>query len=752
MKHKYIILSFTFLTLLSLANKKIQYGSLEGVVLDAKNRQSLAGANVEIIGIQHGGSSDEKGYFFVNNIPIGVYRVQVSMMGYQSQIKTEIVIATNRTSKILFKLHPVILEINDSIEVSADYFYHSNDKPVSAKSLTPQEIRFSAGSAEDIFRVIQAMPGVTTNGSLSANLIVRGGSPDENRTLLDNIEIYSPLHFARPGTSMGIISIINPALISNVEFSSGGFPAEYGDKLSSVFEINIKEGNHNRFNSELMLNLGGAGAYFEGPLSDNTHMVLSARRGYFDILTNMMNSPVSPQYWDFISKVSHTPNPSHRISLIAFYYQDDFEKNGLSENVHNPDGQDFYRIKGQVKGSALGLNWTYLLNSSAYMLTTLSFNNNSWESKMGSQENPYQNGTDIAEHEFHFKSRINWQISSATEFKGGIIWKQIDSNYNLWYDTDTTTTGIIKPAGTTQFNSDWTQKRGAFIQIAFQPVKPLIISTGIRNDFFKFTNEQKISPRFGVKYFLSDKISINGAYGYYYQTPDAYKVALDPVNQELKSSKAIHMIAGIEYLPFPDSKISLEFYQKDLETLLVENDYSRVITNEGSGFSRGVEFYLQKKMSTNFVGSLAYTYAHARRKEGYSAPEYDFEYDQRHNLTLISGYTFSNQWRLGLKYQYASGMPYTPVIGTVNHDEHWYLVEGERYSARYPDIHKLDLRIDRFFHFNNWTMSVYLDLWNAFDNENVLLYTYSCNDQGELTQKANYDFPMMPILGISAQF
>jgi outer membrane receptor for ferrienterochelin and colicin len=752
MKTKYVIPIVSLMTLFGWANNPVQYGSLDGIVLDANTRQPLAGANIEIGDTALGASCNEHGYFLIKQIPIGLYRIHVSMMGYQRRIKTEVIIVTNRTTKVNLMLHPAILESNDPVEVVADYFYQSTEKPVSMKALTPQEIRFSAGSAEDIFRVIQAMPGVTSTGALSANLIVRGGSPDENRTLLDHIEIYSPLHFARPGTSMGIISIINPALISNVEFLSGGFPAEYGDKLSSVFEINLKESNRNRFNSEATVNLGGVGGYLEGPLSEKTDFIFSARRGYFDILTNMMNSPVSPQYWDFVSKITLKPNPSHQLSLIGFYYQDDFEKTGLSNNVHNPIGENYYHIKGQVKGSAAGLNWTCLLNSHAYMLTTLSFNNNSWQSKRGSQQDPFQDGDEICENELHLKSRFIWQVLPGVEFKGGVYGKQIDSNHHLWYNTDTSQTGIMKPGATINFNPDNTYKTGAFMQSTFRPIKPLRITAGIRGDYFKFTDEYNVSPRLALHCIFSDKISFNGAYGQYYQTPDAYQVALHPANQKLHSSRAMHLIAGVAYLPLPDTKITLECYQKDLEALPVENDYNRIITNDGSGFARGLEFFLQKKMRTNFVGSLAYTYAVSRRRQGAAEPEYDFEFDQRHNLTLISGYQFTNQWRLGVKFQYATGMPYTPVTGTVNRSGNWYLVEGVPYSARYPAIQKLDLRIDRFFHFKRWTMSVYLDLWNALNRNNVLFYAYSCNNQGELTEKANYDFPMMPIVGLSAQF
>ena len=127
-----------------------------------------------------------------------------------------------------------VIETGESVSVTSSYFEKNVDRPVSSRTLSALEIRSAPGSAEDIFRILQSMPGVATAGARSANLIVRGGAPDENRVLLDNIEISSPLHFSRQGASMGIISIIEPGTIKNVEFITGGFPAEYGDKLTGI--------------------------------------------------------------------------------------------------------------------------------------------------------------------------------------------------------------------------------------------------------------------------------------------------------------------------------------------------------------------------------------------------------------------------------------------------------------------------------------------------------------------------------------
>jgi hypothetical protein len=193
-------------------------GSIEGTVVEQSTQQPLPGANIVISGTGLGAATDSNGKFSITNIPIGTYEVEASIIGYQPEIKAEIIVSTNRVIMVNYELNASTLELGEDITVIAGYFEKDPEKAISIKRLTPQEIRSSPGSAEDIFRIIQSMPGVSSSGAKSANLAVRGGSPDENRTLLDNIEIYNPLHFARLGSSMGIISIINPSLLQSVDF------------------------------------------------------------------------------------------------------------------------------------------------------------------------------------------------------------------------------------------------------------------------------------------------------------------------------------------------------------------------------------------------------------------------------------------------------------------------------------------------------------------------------------------------------
>lgn len=752
MKHL-LLLIFTLWTVESFAASPIiqkKAGSIEGIVIDRDTYQPLPGANVIIIDTTMGAATDLSGKFLIKNIPIGTYQIKASMMGYQPEVKTEILVSTHRVTMVNFELSPTVLELGEGIVVTPGYFEKEPEKPISARTLTPREIRSSPGAVEDIFRVIKSMPGVSVVGARSANLIVRGGAPDENRTLLENIEIYNPLHFGRPGGSMGGISIINLSLLQRVDFLTGGFPAKYGDKMSSVFEMQLKEGNRTNFNSDLNLNLAGFGVLLDGPIPGDGTMLFAARRGFFDLLTPLINEPALPRYWDLVGKATYNLSVNHKLSLVTFYYLDQFEQ--PPDSTEDNELERKYTHKRDDYGSAIGLNWRYLFSKRGYMLTTTALISNGWKSCFSSDSNPELIGDDIKEDEVQLKSEFTYKLSDAVEVKGGLFWKTINSDHRIWSIEDTTHTGVIIPAYTVSYKPPLTFKAGSFLQTTLRPFTLLSINAGLRYDYFDFTEESKISPRLGLSYNLTDKTTLNAAYGHYYQTPASYQVALDPANIALRSSRAIHYIAGLEHLLSHDTKISVEVYHKDIDNVFMDSDTSRVITNAGSGYARGIEFYLQKKMSKNLVGSFAYTYSISKRQDGEFLPEYYSEFDQSHNFTLVSGYKLSDKWQIGVKFQYASGSPYTPVVGAVQKDGEWYAVDGAHNSARYPDYHKLDIRIDRCFQFSNWTLMAYLDLWNVYNRENVFSYYYDVGDNGVITKEASGGFPLLPILGISAQF
>ncbi len=725
-------------------------GIISGEVRDAVTKQPLPGANIIIEGTSIGAACDENGYYSIKNVIPGKYNLKASMIGYEASAYTDVTINPNRNHSVNFELRSVTMEMEE-VQVTADYFSKPAENPVSFRTISPEEIRRSPGSAEDIFRVMQSLPGVATAGARSAQLIVRGGSPDENLTLLDGIEVYNPIHFARTGESMGIISIVNPTLLQKVDFLTGGFPVRYGDKMSSVFDMSLREGNKEIFNTDANLNIAGFGVMLDGPLIENSNMVFSLRRGFFDLITSTMNRPAAPSYYDAVGKITYDLNNKNRISLVGFYYLDQIERTG-STKEENVNWNRYDNLTRDDYGAALGINWRSLISEKAFSLVTASYTSNGWNTLQGTESEPSLMGEDIREDEFSLKSELNYQLSSNINLKLGGQFKVISSSNESWSPGDTLRNGTIIPANTISYQPDATIKTALFLQSSFRIIDPLIITTGLRYDYFALTTENNFSPRISLSYNFSDKTTFNLAWGKYYQSPASYQIAPDERNLSLKSSYATHYIAGIEQRLGYDTKASIEIYHKELSNLIVDPDSSNLLINTGSGYAQGIEFSLQKKFTDGFVGSASYSYSISKRRDYESTMLYDFEYDRPHIINLIFGLEIGAGWQIGAKFQYASGNPYTPVIGVSERNNSFYLVEGEKNFARYPDYHKLDLRIDKQFIFESWSFSVYLDLWNVFNRDNVISYSFKAEPNGTITTNPRYDFGITPILGFTAKF
>lgn len=725
-------------------------GIISGEARDAITKQPLPGANIIIEGTNLGAASDGNGYYVIENINPGTYTLKASMVGYKTSAQADVTINPNRNHSVNFDLHPSTLEM-DEVQVTGDYFEKPDENPVSIRTLSPEEIRRSPGSAEDIFRVMQSLPGVATAGTKSAQLMVRGGSPDENLTLLDNIEVYNPIHFARTGESMGVISIVNPALLQKVDFLTGGFPVEYGDKMSSVFNMSLREGNKEMFNTDANLNIAGFGAMLDGPLSDNSSMVLSLRRGFFDLITATLNKPAAPSYYDAVGKVTYDVNNKNRISLVGFYYLDQIERTGSTKEENETWNRYDYLTRDDY-GSALGINWRSLLSEDAYSLVTASYTSNGWNTLQGTELNPDLMGEDIREDEFSLKSELNYQFSTKLNIKVGGQLKVIDSRDESWIPEDTLRTGTIIPAKTISYKPGATTKGALFLQSSFRIFDPLVVTTGLRYDYFALTSENNLSPRLSLSYNFTEKTAFNLAWGNYYQSPASYQIAPDERNRSLNSSYATHYIAGIEHRLSYDTKASVEIYHKEYSNLIVDPDSTDLLIDTGSGYAQGIEFSLQKKFTDRFVGSASYSYSLSKRRDYDSTPLYNFEYERPHILNLILGLEIGAGWQIGAKFQYASGSPYTPAIGVTERENNFYIVEGKKNSARYPDYHKLDLRFDKQFIFNSWSFSVYLDLWNVYNRDNVTSYSFTAEPDGTITTTPRYDFGITPILGFTAKF
>ena len=296
------IIPLNIITLLLLCSVPLlasNRGIITGTVIDANTKEPLAGVNVVVAETPFGASTGADGTYLIENLETGTYMLEFYYVGYVTSKKTDIIVSPVKPAVVNAELTEEIFE-SEQITVSAGFFVEENIAQPSITGLSREEIRRFPGGFEDVVRTVSTLPGIAINSSGGRNdLLVRGGGPSENLYIINNIEVPNINHFGTQGTGSGSLSFINLDFVDNVTFSSGGFGARYGDKMSSVLTLEMAEGRADRLGSKLLVSATQFGLNLEGPLTNRGNFIFSARQSYLDLIFKAAGFPFVPIYTDF---------------------------------------------------------------------------------------------------------------------------------------------------------------------------------------------------------------------------------------------------------------------------------------------------------------------------------------------------------------------------------------------------------------------------------------------------------------------
>ena len=329
-------LFFTFSILISFA----QSGTITGRVFNAINNQPVEFAKIQLIGFQKGAFSDIDGGFTINEIQPGIYSIKVLGDGFKELILDDITVTNSRSVEIDFPLDELVLE-QAEVTVKANPFRKVKESPVSLKTLNSAEIERLPGANRDVSKVLQALPGVASPASFRNDVIIRGGSPSENKFYLDGIEVPNINHFATQGSSGGPVGLLNINFIRSIDFYSSAFPSNYGSGLSSVISFKQKEGNKENLIANVALGSSDLALTLDGPLGKKASFIFSVRRSYLQLLFSVLKLPFLPTYNDAQFKVNYDINRNNKISIIGLGALDDFVLNtAANDGVEDPEERE----------------------------------------------------------------------------------------------------------------------------------------------------------------------------------------------------------------------------------------------------------------------------------------------------------------------------------------------------------------------------------------------------------------------------
>ncbi|NCS90126.1 MAG: TonB-dependent receptor, partial [Ignavibacteria bacterium] len=310
---KYII---TLILILSFSDVDAQEQvGIYGKVIDAVSKQPLIGANVFVLGTTNGSGTDINGEYKISGLTPDNYQIRASIVGFESVTKTDIFVSSSRPIQIDFELMEKAVQL-ENITVTSNYFSGVPTEINSTRSFSYEEIRRAPGGFEDVVRALSVLPGVAQAEAGRNDLIVRGGAPSENLYTLDGIEIPNINHFGTQGATGGPLSYINLDYVKETTFSTGGFSAAFGDKLSSVLNISLRNGRNDRFGGKATISASQFGLNFEGPLSSKSNFIFSARRSYLDFIFKAAGFGFVPEYYDLLAKGDYKIDNENSLSLI----------------------------------------------------------------------------------------------------------------------------------------------------------------------------------------------------------------------------------------------------------------------------------------------------------------------------------------------------------------------------------------------------------------------------------------------------
>jgi len=734
------------------------FGTIQGKVSEEQGDRPIAGVLVKLMDTELSALSDEKGEYRLPEVPIGNYRVGFSCAGFGAIIRTDIIVRPDRITFLDVKMPDDLPWLKETVTVEARYFQKDTEAPASSLDLSAEEIRRVPGTAGFVERVITALPGVGVHASdENADLLVRGGGPDENGFFIDNIEIPNVNHLPRMGSSGGVFSAFNPDLLQNIEFYSGAFSADYGDRLSSITNISFREGNRNEIDGELDLNLFMAGMVMDGPISRGKgSWLMAGRHSYVKLLNelNILDIGENLSTKDVQVKLAYDLSPKHKINVLNVLAGGSF--------------RDFYGVEvtedNLYTQNTLGLNWKAIWSDRFFSNTSLAY---SFLERTDSEAYPmnghdyYWRTKDLAQS-FHLRNSNILFFGKNNRLEFGVQVKREKDGIDYYRHEYYTPTGELIPADEQEYRYQ-TTKSAAYLSLGWNLFKRLDITAGLRGDHSSAHGAYHLSPRLSGSLHLSHRLSITGGFGVFYQTIPMRFMAFFPEYIALKDIKATHGVLGIEYVS-GSTKLTLEAFEKRYENVLVDTDhpqalanelaidtyyYPESLTNAGRGFARGVELLIHKKLAKRFHGLVSVTVGTSRYRDLdgiWRNSSFKFPYI----VNVLAGYKPNRLWEFGLRWTAVAGRPTTPYDEELSRSYGRIYYDLARYNEiSFPTYSKLNLRGERRFYFKKSNLVFYLDIWNALDREAIYEYEWDPDAQ-EVVGRTN--LPLMPIFGLKFEF
>ncbi len=779
-------------------NSIAQTGTIKGNVVDKQSEITLTGATIELLNVEQkiGVTTDVKGLFRLENVPIGRHTIRISFIGFETITIPNIIVTSGKDAIVNIKLIESYNQLEEIVltPVNSKNLPRNKMATISARQFSVEEVGRYSGGRGDVARLASNFAGVSTPNDSRNDIVIRGNSPTGLLWRLEGIPIPSPNHFSTTGTTGSPVSALNPNMLDNSDFITSAFPAEYGNALGGVFDLGFRKGNTDDY--EYTLQMGaftGLEAMGEGPLGKKGGSFLVAGRySLIGLIGEGTGTSALPNYTDISFNLDFGESKLGRFSFFGIVGASDIDFIG-----EDTEEDDLFTFKDEdsfvtSEFGVVGLKHRIIVGEKSYFKSVFArafaantYDQNRYYDLDTPQERKIQFiKADNKETRMVFSTLFNTKINNKISLRTGVLFEnfnlnslfktreeQFDNNNNgnpdliTFRDSDESLS-IIQP----------------YIQGQFRVSKKLLLNAGLHSQYSTLNNQFTIEPRASINWKINSKHSLNVGYGLHNQTIALPLLFLSEniqgesvqTNKNLDFVQSNHFVLGYDTRLAKNWRAKAEIYYQSITKAAVDpfsSSYSSLtegadfrfstnhlsMVNEGTGFNRGIELTVEKFFDKGYHGLLTTSIFESKYK-GSDGIERNSPFNNKYVLNILGGREFKigkskkDIFFIDTKFTLAGGRHYTPVDIMASQQAGFEILQEDlAYSKQADSYVKWDVKLGIRFNSKKKKRShqFYIDLQNVTDNENIFERRYN-----RLTNEVNQvnQIGFFPDVGYRFQF
>ncbi len=763
--------------------------TLKGTVSDKAIKSPLIGANVVILNSNplKGATVDEEGHFKIEDVPVGKHSLKITFMGYKDLIMNNIVVNSGKELDLNIDMEENIVQGQEVvIKAKIEKQKALNElSAVSTRTFSVEETQRFAAAVNDPARMATAYAGVVSGNDGNNTIVIRGNSPNGLLWRMEGVDIPNPNHFSSVGSSGGGISILSAQLLSNSDFSTGAFAAEYGNALSGVFDLKLRRGNSEKREYTVQAGVLGLDVAAEGPLS-----IPNARDKKGSYLINYRYSTLG-----ILSKIGvnigdantifqdlsfNFTLPTEKMGNFTFFGFGGLSKQnsaGKADSVKwKTDFDKKFSYDFKANTGAMGLTHSLVFKKS-YLKTVLSVSGTDNDSDVNEFQKDYSRralaNENLNQMKYTLSSVYNYKINPQHLIRVGGYFNLINYNFvqRNWENTAAKLVEQINNKGNTMTTN-------AFAQWQYRPAEAVTLNTGFHVFYLDLNKKTAVEPRISAKYAFSERQSVSLGYGlhsqiqplgvYFYKTKKEGTQTDYLPNKDLGFTKAHHFVASFDQSFARNWHIKTEAYYQNLFNVpiskannntqsllnLTEGFIPEIFENKGKGRNYGLELTVEKFLTDGFYFLLSSS-LYDSKYQGRDGKWYNTRYNGNIANSLLAG----KEWSLArknrtlgvnLKLTHTGGIRTTPIdlVASKKEDE-TVLDFTKNFSSQMPYYMRADAGVRLKRNYKHITTTLSLDIQNVTNRQNVFNQYFDSNTKDV---KYNYQAPLIPILAYKVEF